>query len=106
MAAEESVTLHEVVKDIAARLELKDGRLEMSDGDLARHRARLMRVTAPEEKKDVLVSLVALGSRLMRESREGTSQAVDRLMDLTAGLIGDPVRARALFTQAEPPKKR
>ena len=108
--ADEPVSLHEVVKDIAARLRLDDaGRLEMSDSDLARNRAKLMSIKSDEEKKAVLISLVALVSRLTRESPEATTQAVERLTDLVAGLIGDPAKARAIFQPtgaAKSPKAR
>jgi hypothetical protein len=97
-----TVTLHPIVKEIAQKLELEAGRVVMSDGDLARHRASVMRLSGADDKREVLLSLVALASRLMRENKDGTSQAVERLTELAAGLIGDPEAARAVMARARP----
>ncbi len=96
--ADDQVQLHPTVAEIAGKLELAaDGKMVMSDGDLARYRARLGRIAAADDKKLVLVSLVALGARLMREDRAGTAPAVARLMELAAVIIGDADKAKALF---------
>ena len=103
---DQPVLLHKVVREIAADLELEEGKLEMSAGDLAKHKQRLAKITSAEEKKQVLVSLVALASRLMREGREAAAAAVARVIELAAELIGDPEQARAIFEQAgAAPKK-
>lgn len=95
--ADDQIQLHPTVAEIAGKLELADGKMVMTDGDSARYRARLARITAADEKKLVLVSLVALGARLMREGKEGTAPAVARLMELAAVIIGDAEKAKALF---------
>lgn len=98
--ADDSVELHEVVKDIASRLTLDaEGRLVMSDGEYARNRAKLLQLRTPDEKKAVVVGLVALVSRLVRENKDGTQQAAAKLADLAAGVIGDPAKAKEIFGQ-------
>lgn len=103
---DQPVLLHKVVREIAADLELENGKLKMTSDALARHKVRLSKITTAEEKKQVLVSLVALASRLMREGREAAAAAVARVIELAAELIGDPEQARAIFEQAgAAPKK-
>lgn len=94
---DERVDLHPTVAEIAGKLELVNGRMVMTDGDIARYRARLARVMASDEKKLILVSLVALSARLMREGKDGTAPAVARLMELAAVIIGDADKVKALF---------
>jgi hypothetical protein len=98
MSTDEQIELHPTVIEIASKIELENGKLVMSEGDTARYRARLTRITAPSERKLVLVSLVALGARLMREADAGSAPAVARLMDLAAVLIGDAEKAKSLFS--------
>ncbi len=91
------VALHVSVQGLASEIELHGGVLQLSDEACVRFSRRVAKLRAVEEKKAVLVSVVALASRLAREGQEAAMPAVNRLMDLAAGLIGDPSKARALF---------
>lgn len=98
--AEKTFELHEIVRDMASHLELIDGRIVMNEVELRKNRAALMKVTKAEDKKAVLVSLVALASKMMRENAEASSQVIERLIGLAAELIGDVDKARAVFAEA------
>lgn len=99
-ATDNNVELHPLVKEIAAGLALKNGQLEMTEANLAKHRNALRKLSDAGDKKLVLVSLVALAARLMREGNEASAQAVVRLMELAAELIGDVKKAQAVFESA------
>ncbi len=94
---EAGVALHPAVKAVAKDIELVDGKMLISETNVKRHRVRLGVLKTPDDKKQAIVSLLALATRLMREGGENTAPAVARLMDLTTGLIGDPAKAKALF---------
>jgi len=97
MDFDEGIELHPAVKAVAKDIELEDGKMLISETNVKRHRARLSVLKTPDDKKQALGSLMALAARLMREGGEGTAPAVARLMDLSAGVIGDPAKAKALF---------
>jgi hypothetical protein len=111
MAANKSVELHPAVKEIAAGFLLENGRMVFSDEQLAKHSEKLKQLTSADEKKAVLVSLVSLASRLLREGKDGAAQPIVRLMELSGELLGDPVKAKAVFESAgipgtPPPNKK
>lgn len=98
--ANQPVELHPAVKEIAAGFVLENGRMSFTDAELEKHRAALAQLKSADEKKTVLVSLVALASRLMREGKDGAAQPIVRLMQLSAEVIGDPAKAKAIFESA------
>lgn len=92
------VQLHPLVQAIAMSFSLEHGKLAMSDDIFAAHEA-MMRALQDDEKKPVLVSLVALAARFVREGKGGADAAAEKLASLAAVVIGDAAKAKALFAK-------
>jgi hypothetical protein len=92
-----SIPLPELVRDIANDFELRDGRFMMSDERRDAHRVRLLAITSTSQKRELLVSLVALGVRLTYEEPQATVEAVASLAELADCLVGGASRVQSLF---------
>jgi hypothetical protein len=92
------VELHPAVKEIAATLVYEDGKMHLSEESFAAHRERLAALEE-NEKEEVLVSLVAFSSRLLREGKNSANQPLRKLMELAGDLIGAK-KAKAIFDNA------
>lgn len=99
--AEEQVPLHPTVQAIAKSFVVEKGKLVMQKAVFDGHAKTMKALSNPDEKKAVLVSLMALTSRFLREGEGGADMAAETLAQLAAIIVGDPAKTKALFAQVK-----